>query len=40
LTPLEILERYFEVKQTPSERVQLLLDHARALLAEANQGQT
>jgi len=40
LTPLEILERYFEVKQTPSERVQLLLDHARSLLAEVNQGQT
>jgi exonuclease SbcD len=40
LTPLEVLERYFEVKQTPSERVQLLLDHARALLAEADQGQT
>jgi len=40
LTPLEVLERYFEVKQTPSDRVQLLLDHARALLAEANQGQT
>jgi exonuclease SbcD len=40
LTPLEILERYFEVRQTPSERVQLLLDHARSLLAEVNQGQT
>ena len=34
LTPLEILERYFEVKQTAPERAQLLLDHARALLAE------
>jgi exonuclease SbcD len=40
LTPLEVLERYFEVKQTPSERVQLLLDHAQALLAEADQAQT
>ncbi len=37
LTPLEILERYFEFKQTPAERVQLLLDHAAALLAEAHQ---
>lgn len=36
LTPLEILERYFEVKQTPSERVQLLLDHATSLLAEVS----
>jgi exonuclease SbcD len=40
LTPLEVLERYFEVKQTSSERVQLLLDHARTLLAEADQTQT
>jgi exonuclease SbcD len=39
LTPLEILERYFEVKQTPAERVQLLLDHARLLLAEVSQGR-
>ena len=34
LTPLEILERYFEVKQTPPDRTRLLLDRARALLAE------
>lgn len=34
LTPLEILERYFEVKQTPPERARLLLDRAQALLAE------
>jgi exonuclease SbcD len=34
LTPLEILERYFEVRRTAPERAQLLLDHARALLAE------
>lgn len=37
LTPLEILERYFEVKQIPPERVPLLLDRARALLAEVDQ---
>jgi exonuclease SbcD len=37
LTALEILERYFEVKQTPPERVPLLLDRARALLAEIDQ---
>lgn len=34
LTPLDILERYFEVKQTPPERIQVLLDRARTLLAE------
>jgi exonuclease SbcD len=34
LTPLEILERYFEVKQIPAERISLLMDRARALLAE------
>ena len=37
LTPLEILERYFEVKQTPPDRTQWLLDHARALLAEMDE---
>jgi exonuclease SbcD len=37
LTPLEILERYFEVKQTPPERARLLLDRAGALLAEIDQ---
>lgn len=37
LTPLEILERYFEVKQIPPERVPLLLHRARALLADVNQ---
>ena len=34
LTPLQILERYFEVKETPAERTRVLLDRARALLAE------
>jgi len=37
LTPLEILERYFEVKQTPPARVPLLLDRVRELLAEIEQ---
>jgi len=37
LKPLEILERYFEVKQTPPERVPLLLERARALLAEMDE---
>ena len=39
LTPLEILERYFEVKQIPPERVPLLMDRARALLAEINEDE-
>jgi exonuclease SbcD len=39
LTPLEVLERYFEVKQTPPERAQVLLDRARSLLAEIDQEQ-
>lgn len=34
LTPLEILERYFEVKQIPPERVPRLLDRAKELLAK------
>jgi exonuclease SbcD len=39
LTPLEILERYFEVKQIPPERVPLLMDRARALLAEISEDE-
>ena len=37
LTPLEILERYFEVKGTPPDRTQLLLDRATGLLTEMAQ---
>jgi len=40
LTPLELLARYFEVKQMSPERAQVLLDRARSLLAEVNQEQT
>jgi len=37
LTPLEVLERYLEAKRTPPERVPLLLERAKALLAEVTE---
>lgn len=40
LTPLEILARYFEVKQTPPERASVLLAKARSLLAERAEEET
>ncbi len=32
LTPLELLERYLQTKETPAERAKLLLEHAEALI--------
>lgn len=34
LTPLEALERYFQVREVPPERIATLMSHARLLLAE------
>ena len=33
LTPIEALERYLQVKETPPERIEALTHHAKLLLA-------
>jgi len=35
LAPLQALERYLQVKQTPPERISVLIGHAESLLAES-----
>jgi hypothetical protein len=34
MTPRQMLERYFQVKQTPPERTELLLEHAEDIFRE------
>jgi exonuclease SbcD len=38
MTPRQMLERYFQVKQTPPERTQLLLKHAEEIFRELEEG--
>ena len=38
LTPRQMLSRYFQVKQTPSERAKLLLEHAEDIFRELETG--
>lgn len=38
LTPLELLERYLQTKETPAERAKLLLEHAEALIRAVDEG--
>ncbi len=38
MTPYQMLEQYFEVKQTPPERTQLLLKHAEEIFREVEEG--
>jgi len=38
MTPGQILERYFQVKQTPPERTKLLLRHAEEIFRELQEG--
>jgi DNA repair protein SbcD/Mre11 len=38
LTPAQLLERYFEVRQVPSERAKLLLEHGQALIKAVDGG--
>jgi hypothetical protein len=33
LTPLEALERYLEVRETPRDRIQILVQHAEDLIS-------
>jgi len=39
LAPLQALERYLQVKQTPPERIAVLIGHAESLLAEPESGR-
>jgi exonuclease SbcD len=38
MTPRQMLERYFQVKQTPPERTELLLEHAEDIFREVEEG--
>ena len=38
MTPRQMLERYFQVKQTPPERTELLLRHAEDIFREVEEG--
>ncbi len=38
MTPRQMLERYFQVKQTPPERTKLLLEHAEDIFRELQEG--
>jgi len=38
MTPRQMLERYFQVKQTPPERTELLLEHAEDIFRELEEG--
>ncbi len=38
MTPGQVLERYFQVKQTPPERIKLLLEHAEEIFRELEEG--
>ncbi|MFQ5812780.1 MAG: exonuclease SbcCD subunit D [Anaerolineae bacterium] len=38
MTPRQMLERYFQVKQTPPERTKLLLEHAEDIFRELEEG--
>ena len=40
LTPRELLVRYFQAKQTPPERIEVLLRYADELFAKAAEGET
>jgi len=37
MTPRQMLERYFQVKQTPLERIELLLEHAESIFWEVEE---
>nr|MBC8248588.1 hypothetical protein [Anaerolineales bacterium] len=37
MTPHQMLERYFQVKQTPPERTELLLEHAEDIFRELDE---
>jgi len=39
MTPRQMLERYFQVKQTPPERIKLLLEHAEEIFRELEEGK-
>jgi exonuclease SbcD len=39
MTPRQMLERYFQVKQTDPERIKLLLDHAESIFRELEEGK-
>jgi exonuclease SbcD len=39
MTPRQMLERYFQVKQTSPERIKLLLDHAESIFRELEEGK-
>jgi exonuclease SbcD len=38
MTPRQMLERYFQVKQTPPERTELLLEHAEEIFRDLEEG--
>jgi exonuclease SbcD len=38
MTPRQMLERYFQVKQTPPERIKLLLEHADGIFRDLEEG--
>jgi exonuclease SbcD len=39
MTPRQMLERYFQVKRTPPERIKLLLEHAEEIFRELEEGE-
>jgi hypothetical protein len=38
LTPSELLERYFQLREVPEQRAKLLLEHGRALIKVVDHG--